>query len=252
MRYLPEAILNPYFIALLLLIIALVCAYHKPQKSGIVKGSLTLALLILLIFFTGWFPEYLTGILERSYRPVQSIQKDISFVVVLSGGQSNDPGLPANMQLYGSSQQRLWEGLRLLKQLPEARLILSGGSYNLSEPTEASNLAVLAQLCLQSRARVILEARSLNTAQQALYLKNIVGKKPFYVVTSAIHMPRAISVMNAAGLNAIPAPTDFTRFWSDERWTKKWIPNPYNLVYSTILVHELLGRLYYSLERRYF
>lgn len=252
MRYLLEAILNPFFIALLLVIIALVCVYRKSKKIRCLKVSLTLALLILLVFSTGWFPEYLTTILEGNYRPVINVQKDISYVVVLSGGQSNDPDLPANMQLYGSSQQRLWEGLRLLKQLPEARLILSGGSYNLSEPTEASNLGVLAQLCLQERARIILETRSLNTAQQALYLKSIVGKKPFYVVTSAIHMPRSMSVMNTTGLKAIPAPTDFTRFWSDERWTKKWIPNPYNLVYSTILMHELLGRLYYHIEQRYF
>ena len=247
MRYFIEAILNPFFIALILLAITCGCAFLSLQKNKLVTVSSGLSLLIFLIFSTSFIPQLLTRTLEDQYSPVYQAHINIPYVVVLSGGQSNRKNLPPTMQLYASSQQRLWEGLRLIDQLPKAKLVLSGGAFNRQEGSEALHLKHLVQYGCIARKQIILEDKSLNTKEQAVFLKNIIQNNTFYLVTSAIHMPRAMSLMQAQGLHPIAAPTAFTHYWDDERWTKRFIPNPYNLVYSSIAMHELLGRLFYSL-----
>ncbi|MCC5792478.1 MAG: YdcF family protein [Legionellaceae bacterium] len=246
MRYFIEAVLNPFFLALLLLWMAtlLVLRSGKPRLAGY---CLVVAVLMLSLCSTAWLPATLGRYLEKQYPVVRVPQADIAYVVVLSGGQSREKHVPANMQLNGSSQQRLWEGLRLLHQLPKATLIVSGGGYNPGEKPEALQMAQLTQWCQIDSNRVLMEKRSLNTYEQAIELYQMIGTQPFYLVTSAMHMPRSMYSMRKLGMHPIAAPTDFIRYWHDERWSKRFIPNPYNLVYSTIILHELLGRLYYAL-----
>jgi uncharacterized SAM-binding protein YcdF (DUF218 family) len=51
----------------------------------------------------------------------------IKFVVVLAGGHKSDPAIPVTSQLSGESMIRLVEGIRILRESPGAKLILSGG-----------------------------------------------------------------------------------------------------------------------------
>lgn len=237
-RSVLELLLNPFFIALLLLLLSLLVFRGRRQIRG-----LSVAFLLLMITGTSWLPHKLTSMLEGRYPIVQHANPAIGWIVVLSGGQSDQKNQPANMVLYSASIKRLIEGLRLYRQIPDAKLLLSGGGYGFDIP-EANRLNELAGWFEIPLGQRVLEVDSVNTADQALAVKKIVGDQAFYLVTSAIHMPRAMALFQAAGLNPVPAPTDFTSFWNDERWGKRWIPNPYNLFYFSIAWHEILGRLY--------
>lgn len=139
------------------------------------------------------------------------------------------------------------EGGRLLHDLPQAKLLLSGGGSD-QRFTEAALLKQLSQWASISPQRIVLEAGSSNTEEQARALVALVHQEPFYLVTSAIHMPRSMFLCQQQGLNPIPAPTDFTFFWSDGNQAKLFIPNVYNLYYFTIAAHELLGRAWATLK----
>lgn len=238
-RHLAEALLNPFFLSILLLLLLLLLFFFKGY-SNLLRFLLGLPLVVLLALSTGWLPMYLTHRLEKQYPFVGKIDPSIRWVVVLSGGQSSVEDLPANALLYAASIRRLVEGVRLFRLLPDARLLLSGGSHDKSE-TESSHLYKVAQWFAIPEESIRLEPASLNTAEQAREIKKTVGEEAFYLVTSAIHMPRSMALCRKQGLHPVAAPTDHTFYWQDERWQKTWIPNAHNAMYFNIAFHELLG-----------
>lgn len=243
-RHLTEFIVNPFFICFFLLALALFFMWQG-RRSTFVCRTLLLVFLVLLIISTGWLPRYMTYTLESQYPVVTKIDSKVQWIVVLSGGQSTVTGMPANDLLSSASIKRLVEGVRLLQLLPDAKLVLSGGGSSGEQP-EALLLAQLAKWFSISQEQIVLEKESINTADQARELAVLVKDEPFYLVTSAVHMPRSMELCQKQGLHPIAAPTDFTFFWNTENWAKVVIPNPYNITYFSIAMHEVLGRIWNS------
>lgn len=248
-RHVLEGVLNPFFLCWVLLCFFLILLWLHGDSMLVRCGFLVVALLLLLCS-TGWIPQAVTRQLEDQYPVITQVDPAIHWVVVFSGGQSEMPGQAVNSLLYSASIKRLLEGVRLYKQLPQAKLLLSGGGYGFELP-EAMRMAELASWCTIPAGHIVLEKASINTADQVKAIKKIVHEEPFYLVTSAIHMPRAMALCQARGMHPIAAPTDFTFYWNDERWGKTYLPNPHNLFYLSIAMHELLGRLWAKLHGDY-
>ncbi|WP_239005280.1 YdcF family protein [Legionella sp. MW5194] len=245
LRHLLEALLNPLCLFLIAYTLLLIRLWR--QGDPINRIGFSLLYLVLLVISTGWLPKTLTACLEQQYPVVKQADPRVRWVVVLSGGQAEEAGQPEHLLLYNASIKRLLEGLRLYRQLPDATLLLSGGGFG-SERAESERMAQLADWFNKPLKPVVLETISLNTAQQAKAIKRWVHNQPFYLVTSAIHMPRAMALCRRQGLNPIAAPADRTLYWQDERWEKRYIPNPQNMVYLTIALHEWLGMAWASLR----
>lgn len=243
LKHSVELLVNPFFICLLALFgVSLSHYFYKTYARFIIIG----VTFCLLLISTGWLPSLLTSTLEARYAPVVAPNTQVKWVVVLGGGSYPVKELPVNDLLTSSSIKRLIEGIRLINLLPNARLLLSGGNGGrpprLAE-SEASLMARLATSLNVAPVRMVLEKTSLNTADEARELFKVLGKEPFYLVTSAIHMPRSMALCLKQGLQPIAAPTDFTLFWKEQR-EKRFIPNGYNIQYFNIAFHELLGLLW--------
>jgi uncharacterized SAM-binding protein YcdF (DUF218 family) len=90
---------------------------------------------------------------------------------------------------------------------------------------------------------VVLEERSRNTRENALYTAEVLqaqGIGPVLLVTSALHMPRALATFQAAGVDAIPAATDFEVI-QRPRVLLDWLPDAEALAASTRALKEYLG-----------
>ncbi|MCL9683407.1 YdcF family protein [Legionella maioricensis] len=248
LRHLIEFMINPYFLCLLVLGLCIFFLWRRTYLV-FVRIMLCLVFIFLMVISTGWLPRYITSKLETQYPIVQQIDPKIKWVVVLSGGQNQLEGMPANVRLSSASIKRLVEGVRIFRALPQAKLVLSGGGTSGEQP-EALLLAQLAKWFSIPEQDVVLELKSINTADQARELVSIVHKQPFYLVTSAIHMPRSIALCQQQGLHPIAAPTDYTFFWSTEDKGKMIIPNTYNLSYFSIAMHEILGRIWATLTQK--
>ncbi|KTD16616.1 YdcF family protein [Legionella jordanis] len=248
-RHVLETLLNPYFLCLLLFALCLLLLWHCGNKRRI-RWGFTGVLLLFLIFSTGWLPRALTLQLEERYPAIVQANPSIHWVVVFSGGSAEVKNKPVNSMLNCASIKRLLEGVRLYRQLPQAKLLLSGGGYGFDVP-ESRRLAEIASWFSIPAQNIRLETKSINTADEAKEIKAIVRNEPFYLVTSAIHMKRSLALCQAQGLNPIPAPTDYSFFWNDERWAKMVVPNPYNLYYLSIAMHEVLGELWMKLHHNY-
>ncbi|KTC99512.1 membrane protein [Legionella erythra] len=242
-RHLLEALLNPLCLILLVYTLLLIRLWCRGGKG---RTGFTWLYLMLLLVSLGWLPRALTTYLEGQYPFVNKPDPELHWVVVLSGGQAEEARQPEHILLYNASIKRLLEGLRLYRQLPDATLLLSGGGFG-GEMAESKRMAQLADWFNNPPKPVMLETASLNTAQQAKAIKQWVHDQPFYLVTSAIHLPRAMALCRSQGLNPVAAPADKTLYWQDERWEKRYLPNPQNMVYLSIALHELLGMAWANL-----
>jgi uncharacterized SAM-binding protein YcdF (DUF218 family) len=125
-------------------------------------------------------------------------------------------------------------------------VVLSGGTGAMGEST--SEAEAMAQLLLEwqlPRGALLLEERSLNTAQNAQMSQALLerrGIRRVLLVTSALHMPRALLHFEAAGLEVIPAATDHEGRATDHwPWWQRWLPSTDALDGSARALKEWLG-----------
>lgn len=241
-RHTLEALLQPLCLSLIILAFALLSLFWKGDSAG-VRLAMLLAFFLLLIPSLGWLPARMVSSLEQQYPAVSKTQDDIHWVVVLSGGQSAAMPKDGQTPLFSSSIRRLLEAVRLYRELPKARLLLSGGAYA-EKTTEAEHMASLARFFGVPAEDIVLETDSLNTASQAVEIKKILGNAPFYLVSSAMHLPRSMKLFKKQQLRPLPAACDFVLYWQDERWQKYYFPNARNLVFFNQAMHEYLGMLW--------
>ena len=72
-------------------------------------------------------------------------------------------------------------------------------------------------------------------------MRTIVGGERFLLVTSALHMPRAMLLFRRAGMNPIAAPTGHRSAVERRTWAE-WIePSARRIVLAGDTWHELLG-----------
>jgi uncharacterized SAM-binding protein YcdF (DUF218 family) len=130
------------------------------------------------------------------------------YVVVLGGGNGDGPGVSANNLLSASARARLVEGVRLLRVLPEAKLIVSGPA----DGPRDSHATVLGRTAIAlglppERIVTIDEARDTEAEAQAVQRR--VQAAPIALVTSAWHLPRAQALFRRGGRERAPLPGRF-------------------------------------------
>ena len=112
--------------------------------------------------------------------------------------------------------------------------------------SEAPVLARWAERLGIARARIVVEGRSRNTAENARLTKQTLvrlpRRAPLILVTSARHMPRAAGCFREAGVEVIPWPVDY------RRRALSWhalLPGIGDLEDSASAIHEYVGLLAY-------
>lgn len=239
-RHSLEYLLNPYIWLLLLIGIL----RWKRQSNFVWLG------MILVVFLLGTMPlpKSLIGYLESQYSPVETYNAHVKYIVVLGGGQAEGLAGNAIQLLTSASIKRVFEAERLYHDAGgHAKLIFSGANSN-DGFSEAENMRKLALKLGVSARDILVEKNSENTRSQAKNIKAMIGDKTFYLVTSAIHMPRTERWFKSENLSYIPAPTDYNHYWDDDLWQKKWIPNAYNLAYLMMAMHEIWGTLLWKIQ----
>jgi uncharacterized SAM-binding protein YcdF (DUF218 family) len=183
--------------------------------------------------------------LEYRYHAIPrpgSIVPPLRYVAVLGSGYEPDEGLPVTAALDSDGVVRLTESVRLLRQLPAARLIVSGGGVG-GSAASAHGYALAAGALGVPISQIVVIDSPRDTRAEITAIHNIVGDAPVLLVTSAAHMVRAMAYCGRAGLHAVPAPTgNLTRVrWS---WTlSALVPSGRSLHKTEIALHEYFGLL---------
>ena len=104
---------------------------------------------------------------------------------------------------------------------------------------------------MATRAASNSKSASRNTWENALFVSRLVGgnnKRPWILVTSAFHMPRALGCFRRVGMNVVAAPADFRADRLRFPWLTGAMANQF--LKMNILAKELLGLLAYRLTGR--
>ncbi|HWS90277.1 MAG TPA: ElyC/SanA/YdcF family protein [Pyrinomonadaceae bacterium] len=230
----------PFCLALLLAGLLLVW-FTRRQRAG--RWLATLGALLLLALGYGFGANQLLWGLERRHAPVTDVSAAagrVRWVVVLGGGSSADEGLPAALRLSEASLARLVEGVRLQRQLPGSRLLVSGGAVFGSGADSETMRALAVELGVSPDA-LDLDAVSPDTETQAEVVRSRLGTEEFYLVTSASHMRRALALFRKAGTNPLPAPTHFVMQANRGPSPGDFFPSTGNLRRAETATYEYLG-----------
>jgi uncharacterized SAM-binding protein YcdF (DUF218 family) len=151
-------------------------------------------------------------------------------IIVLGG--AIEPGRSAirGMVALNGTAERVTETAALARRFPQARIVFAGGSAALvsSSPPESAFMLDLWESFGIPRSRVTLEERSRNTHENATFTKALIEPKPgerWLLVTSAIHMPRAVGTFRQAGFPVEAYPVD----WRTSGWADLWRLPPWPL-----------------------
>ena len=84
-----------------------------------------------------------------------------------------------------------------------------------------------------------------DTREEALKIVDIVGDKPFYLVTSATHLKRAVALFRKLGARPIPVPAHYYLKSPEFRFSlKAFFPSSHTLEMSQSALHEYMGLLW--------
>jgi len=218
LKKLLSAGLQPCSLLLAVIAVGLVLLWFT-KKQRTAKALLTSGLALLALLMLDPVARALVRPLEATYPPLLAGATQASatlpdgspaprWVVVLGGGHAERRALAAIHNLSAPTLVRLAEGIRLQRLLPESKLILSGGG-NRPETTEAQLLAAAGASLGAPPDRMVLESQSCDTIDEVRALRTLLGGERFALVTSATHLRRAMAMFEKAGMNPIPAPTDY-------------------------------------------
>jgi uncharacterized SAM-binding protein YcdF (DUF218 family) len=239
-------ILYPFPLTLLLLFGGFFLFWRK--KTNFSKICIGAGLALLLIQSMPIIPNEITTRLEyhcKSILTPSDIPSDVKWVVVLSGSSTDNQYVTLTSRNIGDTLHRLVEGIILAQQIPESKLLLSGGSV--LEPTSAAKvMSDMAQELHFPATRIVTEELSRDTEEQAGYIAQIVKKEPILLVTSAMHMPRSVMEFEHYGIKVIPAPTVYTS--TTHPGIFMLFPSAKAMLDSQNAVHELLGIIWFKIK----
>lgn len=200
-----------------------------------------IGLALLYGFSLNTISGWLIGPLERSY-PACNLsdptiaQMPVKWVVVLGSGHHANSLLPPAAMLEEAALFRLTEGMRVARHFQGAVLVLSGGAFQDEQPNARVMAAAAVSLGFDP-GRIILMDKVLDTHDEAVQAKTIVGDDPFVLVTSASHMLRSMKLFRQEGLSPLPAPA-YYRYRGESEY---FLPRPANIETCHLAVHEYLG-----------
>ena len=246
----------PLGLSCLLLLLALWLCFRRS------RWAFAPVLISLIILFTAGnvtVANHLIASLEQQYLPQENMPKAEAIVILGGATRNNEP--PRIIPDMSDRGDRLLYGAKLYKDGLAPQIILTGGRIQWygGDSSEAESMATILELMGIPRSVMILESRSLNTHQNAVFTKEILEQKnikQILLVTSAAHMPRSLAIFKKEGIKAIPAPADF--IISDRNLTESQfstqsrilslIPKAESLDYTTQALKEYIGTFIYRLR----
>jgi uncharacterized SAM-binding protein YcdF (DUF218 family) len=217
--------LMPLSIGFVLLLVALYFLLRNQQK----KAKRFLLIGIVWFFLISFAPlsNLLVQPLESQYAQNNHITQEVQYILLLGGDFEN----------------RAYEALKHYHALENVKIITSGyeGHKKISDAQYSKSM--LEQIGVKTED-IIMQSMPKDTHEEALAVKKIVQDKPFILVTSALHMPRAMLLFKNEGLNPIAAPTDF--LYDEE--AKFYHISAKQMLITQKAMHEYIGIVYSLLK----
>ncbi len=241
-------LVQPLVAILLMAGIGLLClALRMPKLGG---GLLTVSVLALALVSLSPLGLLMLAHLENRF-PKPELPAEIAGIVVLGGSFDTRVARTRGEPELNDAADRITTTLALARRYPQARVVFSGGAASMFEEdvTESSVAQRLFGDLGLEPSRLLLEDRSRNTVENAVYSRELVQPQPgetWLLVTSAAHMPRSVGCFRTAGFDVVPYPTDYQTPGGDAVYRPS-TATVRNLEKVHFAIREYLGLLAYRL-----
>lgn len=179
-------------------------------------GRRLAAFAVLALAVAGLSPlgNWLIAPLEDRFPPWDASRGGPDGIIVLGGAISPELSAARGAPDLNESAERITTVAALARTYPSARIVYSGGNGRLVRRggVEAEVAGALLESLGVARARIILEGKSRNTVENAVFSKDLVAPKAgerWLLITSAYHMPRAIGIFRRIGFAVEAYPVDW-------------------------------------------
>ncbi|MDY6821151.1 MAG: YdcF family protein [Deferribacterota bacterium] len=245
-KFLAQMLLPPGFFILLLLIAFIFSFKIKPARYII-----GITIILLYSLSVPVLSNYLIKPLENSYEPnLNDLAKGDVYIVLGGGLIENKNNKTYSATLSPESLKRLINVYFLYKKYKKP-IITTGGKSPIKKASHSEGY-IMAKYLYDlgvNRNSIIIEAKSINTYENAKAVSEIIEKMVFknpVLITSAYHMPRAIYSFKKFGVKTMPYPVNYL-IESTPVTTFSFLPNINTLHNSVKALHEYLGIVYYRL-----
>jgi uncharacterized SAM-binding protein YcdF (DUF218 family) len=223
----------------------LLAVVGRKRRSRGALATMLLASAVVVVLLCQFGANLLVGTIEsRVPDAAACATAPAPAIVVLAAGLDREPGSGDDINaLAADSIRRAVAGILLWQRQPQATLVFAGGG-----PFATSESALLQKFAEQlgvPAAMIRREAHSQTTWENAEQLHALVPALPprIVLVSSAIHLPRALIAFRAAGFEPCP-------YASDRRYLAPggigyYLPQSSALRKSEEALHELVGEAVY-------
>ena len=221
------------------------------------RWRIAFALIVLPVIVTvglslSWIADRITMPLEqRALVESQAAlaKRALPRTAVVLGGMIRmaGPGDRADDDGYDleAAADRVVAAVRLWRAGKFDRLVLSGGAEE--ETSEAELMARFAGDLGVPRTAILLEPDSRTTHENARAVANLLRAKglgpDITLVTSALHLPRAMAEFRCAGLDPVGVPAEFEALGAARVFPRDWLPSSEALDRSRRVLKEWVGAL---------
>jgi uncharacterized SAM-binding protein YcdF (DUF218 family) len=170
-----------------------------------------------------------------------------SWVIVLASGEMQTPSGVNRVRLDAKGWERLHAGVQLWRQSGGTMVFTAGPPGNPAASMARYMASVARDMGVPEQAMAI-NPQALSTYRELQAARDIVAQKPgpVWLVTSAMHMPRALQVARKLGLEAQPYPVGFRQIIKYGWWS--WTPNNGTLERMLAALHEIIGMVVYRVR----
>lgn len=231
-----------------LLLVAVAGLFINRSSPRLGRFLLTVSVALLWLISTPYLAGQALRLLEDQNAVLAAPLPAADAIVVLGGGTyfyapeyggANTVSIPTLARLrYAANLQRktgkpvlVTGGAPLGNALSEAQQMKSALETEFNVPVKWTEDA---------------SDNTLENARNSFQLLQKSGIHRIYLVTHAWHMPRSVMAFRSAGFDVVPAPTIFATHY--ETGLLDFIPNADSMEESRIVMHELIGLLWYRLK----
>ncbi len=241
-------LLSPYYWIVFLILLGILDK-NKTRK----KKSFWAAFLIYFIFGNSALINYTYKAIEPAPLFQQNITTPFEYGVVLGGGfVSYNESLPDRV-IFNESANRLTESLELFYSHKIKKLIISGGAGGIGriKNIESIHAATFLNEIHFPDSALIIESASKNTYENGVNVKHLLDSLGYtgkvLLITSAIHIPRALAVFKKQNIQAVAYPADYEQKPKLE-YLDYFLPGVRNLNDWQLIFKEWVGYMVYWIK----
>ena len=241
---------TPYLVLLLLL--ATVWAFrHRATRLGRWRWGVLAALLWSGCMSSPELGNRIIGSIEADYPPLPPVAappaSNKPLIVVLTTGSIFKDGDGYRVELEGSGWERAHGAVELWRRIG-GELLFVGGPSRDGKASVAAHMAALARSWGVPAAAVRVEERSRTTYENLAFTRDVIAAHDgdTWLVTSAIHMRRALAVASKLGLRVRAYPCDHK--WRPMSHWYAWLPNAGGPDLFAQALHEIIGLRVYRMR----